>query len=482
MAKGKFFGRAWVVILSVVVVGLGLLFYSQLYGTDKFPRGVKVAGIPVQGFTVEEAADELNEYLEQAYTTPVVFYAGDYEYKTVLEELCQHPDSAQVLQDVFEEERKRSLLAKILGSAKGLNYPLPVVHDQEARERLGAEWNNKLGVPAANAYIDIKSEEGLVIVPEVVGKSVDIKASFAQLPQYWEGISPVRAEIILVEQRPELLAEQLQVMGELSSYSTWYRVSEVNRTHNLSKAAGIINGTVLQPGQIFSYNNRVGPRTLETGFRDAPVIVGNTLEPGLGGGICQVSSTLYNAVLLAGLEIVERHNHGLAVSYVPLGMDATVAYGFLDFRFKNNTDYPIYIRAVAGAGKLQISVYGHLKYKQKITTSYVVDQVIPFEYIQEIDESLQPGESRVNQKGFSGYIVRSFRTFYDENGQVLRSELLARDSYKPFNEIIYIGPGGVPDPDTPSNGIDEEGEDNENPGDNMPDNGLIDDEPSGVEM
>ena len=124
------------------------------------------------------------------------------------------------------------------------------------------------------------------------------------------------------------------------TYTTWYKVYEVDRTHNLTKAANIINGVMVKPGQVFTFNQTVGPRTGVTGYRDALIIVGDRFEPGTGGGICQVSSTLYNAVLLAGLEIVERYNHGLAVAYIPPGLDATVAYGLQDFRFRNNLTAP----------------------------------------------------------------------------------------------------------------------------------------------
>jgi vancomycin resistance protein YoaR len=174
------------------------------------------------------------------------------------------------------------------------------------------------------------------------------------------------------------------------------------------------------------------------------VIVGDRFEQGLAGGICQVSSTLYNACLLAGLQITERHNHNLAVAYVPLGQDATVTYGSQDFRFKNNLGDPIYIWTQAINGKLSMKIYGNLKHKQKIQISHIVDQVIDFKEIRETKQDLAAGTSKVEQNGSPGYVVRSFRTFYNGDGSVARQEQLARDYYRPLNRLIYVGPETSP--------------------------------------
>lgn len=469
MFKGKasIYLPALAVLLIVVLVTTGY-FYQQFYLSDRFLPGVKVAGISIEGCTQAEARPILEEFLKGAYVTPVVFSTGDYTYSTVLGDITHEVDVEQLLEEVKEKERKRDLVSK-LKNLKGLryyDYSAPISYDKDQEEGLFTTWNDILGQEAVDAKLDMDPAQGLIIVPEEPGQAVDVQATFKQLPQQWEALEPLRVPIIMAAQKPEVVAQDLEYMGELASYITWYRVAEVDRTHNLTQAAQAINGHILRPGKEFSFNSTVGPRTFDTGFRDAPVIVGNTLEPGLGGGICQVSSTLYNACLLAGLDIVERHNHGLAVSYVPLGLDATVAYGLLDYRFRNNTDHPLYIRSLAGGGKLTVNIYGHLEYKQNIKTSHVVDEIIPFAYRDEIDPRLKPGESRVDHKGFPGYIVRSFRSYYDEAGKVIKSELLAKDRYKPFDEITYVGPPGpsdIEDPSTPP------AEETDTPGDIPPD-------------
>jgi len=174
-----------------------------------------------------------------------------------------------------------------------------------------------------------------------------------------------------------------------------------------------------------------------------------------------VSSTLYNSVLLAGLEIVERHNHNLAVAYVQVGRDATVAWGLQDFKFRNNTDRPIYIRAVTSGGQLLINIYGNTEYKKRIEISSIIDRTLDFTTVTELDNTLAPGQEVVNNKGQLGYVVRSFRTFYDQGGKIVNSEQLDTDTYRPLNRLILKGPDLVPT--MPQQPGDDDDDDKEGP-------------------
>ena len=144
----------------------------------------------------------------------------------------------------------------------------------------------------------------------------------------------------------------------LSSFSTKYSVGATARTTNLRLAASKINGTVLMPGETFSYNKVVGARTIAAGYKEAPIYVSGEVVDGLGGGICQITSTLYNAVVYANLEIVERTNHQFVPSYVTASRDATVVYGSLDFKFKNNRNYPIKINCSVSGGIANFQIFG----------------------------------------------------------------------------------------------------------------------------
>ena len=193
----------------------------------------------------------------------------------------------------------------------------------------------------------------------------------------------------------------------LSTYSTKYSTRDTDRTTNLQLASSKINGTVLMPGETFSYNQVVGERTISAGYKEAPIYVSGEVVDGLGGGICQITSTLYNAVLYANLEIVERSNHQFVPSYVTASRDATVVYGSIDFKFKNNRNYPIKILCSVSGGIARFNIYG-------LRTDN--------EYEVEIS-------SRVTGSTADSTYSEAYRIL-KQNGQVVSSELLSKDTYK----------------------------------------------------
>jgi len=427
------------------------LFYWQAYaGKQRFLPGVTIANAAVAGYNSIQAIDAVQKQVSQAYQQPVVFTSGSYRYETTLGALTFPVEVEKVVNEAYSQEHKRDWLSKassLLGR-KTVEYSVPIEYRADIVQQLLKEWQEALGTPAKDAYLEVDKNKGLVVIPEKIGKEIDHDSTWSQMPAAWDNFAALEIPLKMKDNYPAVLAEDLAGMGELSSYTTWYKVAEVDRTHNLTKAANIINGVMVKPGQVFSFNQTVGPRTGVTGYRDALVIVGDRFEPGTGGGICQVSSTLYNATLLAGLEIVERYNHGLAVAYIPPGLDATVAWGLQDYRFRNNTDSPIYIRAVAGGGKLTITLYGNLAFKKNVKLSYVIDQVIPFQEVRELKPDMAPGTEKVDHNGANGYVVRSFRSYLNEKGEVISSEQLARDHYKPLNKLVFVGPE-VPAQGTP---------------------------------
>ena len=193
----------------------------------------------------------------------------------------------------------------------------------------------------------------------------------------------------------------------LSTYSTKYSAGNTGRTTNLQLAASKINGTVLMPGETFSYNQVVGARTIAAGYKEAPIYVSGQVVDGLGGGICQITSTLYNAVLYANLQIVERSNHQFVPSYVTASRDATVVYGSIDFKFKNNREYPIKLVCSVSGGLATFQIFG-----LKSNNEYDVEIY-----------------SRVTGSSSNSTYSEAYRIL-KQNGQVVKNELLSKDTYK----------------------------------------------------
>ena len=225
----------------------------------------------------------------------------------------------------------------------------------------------------------------------------------------------------------------------LSKYTTVYDTGNTNRASNIALAAKTINGKVLKPGETFSYNNVLGNTTKEKGYKLGGSYVGGKVVQSYGGGICQVSSTLYNAVLYANLEIVQRYNHSYAVSYVPAGRDATVAYGGKDFKFKNNRKYPIKIVANAKNGSVTISIKGlKQEAEYEIELQSKVISRTPFNIVYEDTNTLAEGKQKTIQKGYNGYKSITYK-ITKKDGKVISRETLSTDTYKPMNKIVQRG-------------------------------------------
>ena len=291
---------------------------------------------------------------------------------------------------------------------------------------------------AQDAYF---TKDPFAIYPEVEGVDFDVEAARALLEEEKE-----EYVIKLIITKPKITIDQLgseAFPDQLSTFTTRYDVSDVDRTTNLEIACQKINGKVLLSGETFSYNKTLGPRTAAAGYRNGKIYSGGEVVDGIGGGICQISSTLYNAVLLADLEIVERRNHQFVTSYVGAGRDATVVYGSTDFQFKNTREYPIKISASAKNGIATISIYGikqENEYTFKFSTKTVATIPYSTKYVE--DSSLAAGTEKVKQKGTNGLKTETYITKM-LNGKVISTKLLSRDTYNAMTRIVLKGTGAA---------------------------------------
>lgn len=258
-----------------------------------------------------------------------------------------------------------------------------------------------------DAHFELENGE-VKVVDETNGRYINKEEAAVLLENVREGGEPV--EIPFEYSYPNVKAADIKdklFANSMASYSTSYGSSTANRASNVALAASKINGKILMPGDVFSFNDTVGRRSVANGFKTATEYVDGKSVEGIGGGTCQVSSTLYNAVLYADLEIVTRTNHMFTVSYVPNGQDATVADSGPDFKFKNNTAYPIKISASAGGGTITVAIIGtnwEPNHEVKISNS-----------------------TSYSAKGDT--FVKSTRTVY-ANGSVIKSEALPSSTYK----------------------------------------------------
>ena len=297
----------------------------------------------------------------------------------------------------------------------------------------------KVATLPQNAYIDNESDpSGNTIVPHVNGISFDIDNAVNLLENSTE--NTVRIPITITV--PEITTESLKANAFrdlLAQCETTFNANLVGRTSNMKLAASCINGLILEPGKEFSFNGTVGERSAERGYKDAKVFQGGEVVDGLGGGICQVSSTLYMAALRANLQISERRNHMYAVSYTPIGQDATVVYGLTDFRFINSLTYPIKITIEFTDNTIIVSIYGTNDTGNIVEITSSVTSKTPFQTVTVYDASLEPNKTTVVQSGYTGYRSETYRTVYDSQGNQISHELENKSTYRKLDKIVHSG-------------------------------------------
>lgn len=253
----------------------------------------------------------------------------------------------------------------------------------------------------------------------------------------------------------------------ISTYSTTYNAGLAGRTKNLKLAASKLNGLILKPGETFSYNRVVGKRTIAAGYQNAAIFSGGKVVDDVGGGICQISSTLYGAVLNANLQVIERTNHGMQTSYSKPGIDATVYYGSLDFKFKNNRNVPIKLYASVSGGKVVVSIKGENPEGEKANISTEILRVIPRKLIVKEDPNMEIGKEVVQQGGADGKEVRTYKQVV-KNGSAKGRAIVSTDIYNPSDRIVVKGtkkpePKPEPKPEVkPEPGANEENKVEEN--------------------
>lgn len=257
-----------------------------------------------------------------------------------------------ILGIIGEVDRIRRIIWGVEAEVKFYNYNLEGYLADEVTDVIITYANHNIQYPL-RATINEKTG---AIIPETKGKIIDITATVDKIlnARQAEKIRAVDYQIIPDLKKGDLISSQ----DELAKYETRILGSK-NRKNNIRLAAELINNTLLVSGEIFSFNREVGPRTEERGFKESPQIVEGRLTLGVGGGICQVSSTLYNAVVKQNLNIIEHHHHSQEVGYVPQGQDAAVAWRYLDFRFKNNLAKPLIIKAKVNGEQLEVRLLGN---------------------------------------------------------------------------------------------------------------------------
>lgn len=412
-----------------------------------FYEGTTVEGVNVASMTLEQALEYWETDIEPGYAQRTVTLNNGATFTAA--ELGYSSDYASVLTVAWSAGRSGSLEERYQALSLRRDQPSSynvtrTMYSTEVIAQCASAVAAQIDRPAENAHIESfdTSSYKFVLADEVIGSRLD-QDRLAQDMAAALDAGGGSVELIVNSIQPEVKKDDVSSeYGMISSATTNASSSSSNRLANIKLATQLINGTCLKPGETFSFNGVVGERTKQRGFKTAAAYSGGKVVEDVGGGICQVSTTLFNAAVKADLEIVERHNHSLTVGYVDKGKDAAVDWGNLDLQFTNNTDDNVYICCyVTDDKRVRFGIFGKLLPNgESITVEGVTTGKVSYETVMRANTALASGQTQVVQSGKVGYRAEAYKIRWDADGNQISRELLCKSTYRATDEIIEYGP------------------------------------------
>ncbi len=441
----------WVLplLLAVMAVSVWSGMYLQVNAKtsdNRISEGIYIESVYIGGMTTEEAKEALAAYIEELNETEITLTAGDKQFTTKVSELGFAVTNEHIIDEAMSVGKTGSLLNRykdMTDLAQGdLVLELDVSVDVETVTALLNDNISKIDTKAVNNGL-IRENGQFTYVAGTTGIGVNVGPSAALIEEYiaseWDredAVIELSAEVTEPKGTKEELA---QVKDLLGSYHTNFKSSVAARVTNIEVATDRIDGTILYPGDEFSVNETILQRTAANGYEKAGSYEGGQTVQSYGGGVCQVSTTLYNAVILAELEVTERQNHSMTVAYVPLAMDAAIAGDYLDLKFVNNTEYPIYLEGYTQGKDLYFNIYGVETRPANRTIEFeteVLSQENPA--ISYTATELPVGTVTRTQAGHIGYKSQLWK-IVKENGVEVSRDKFNTSNYKSSPRTIAIG-------------------------------------------
>lgn len=481
------YGRLFMLLCVLVLVGFGvckgIAFLINGSGSRRLAEagstseefaddsstiysGVYLDDVYVGGLTRKEAMEEYESYINGADKLKLTFDTNAGSFSTTLKDIDVNISSEDAVEKAFGYGRQGNILCryKEIKSLEEDNVTLipEKTFDEEKLAEIIENESSEIVTEPKNASISMQDGE-FVVEDGVIGTTVLVDETIEEVREYFTEVwkqKDIKLNAVVEEKQPQYTKDDFEKIDSiLGSKQTEYNSGNSSRAQNLQTGAAKISGTVLMPGEQFSVYNTVSPFTEENGYANAGQYVNDELVDGLGGGICQVSTTLYNAVLQAELQVDERYPHSLTVSYVPLGMDAAIAGDYMDFKFTNSTEYPIYIDGYAGGGYISFAIYGHETRPSNRTIYYeskTIETYEPGDPEKVNDDTLEEGKTETETAAHTGYYVEVYKHVYVD-GEETESELIpyGRSKYNATKATIRVGTKKVEDEDKE----DEEDED-----------------------
>lgn len=432
-------------IITLLILLCIMILPTESYANsnkDKIYKNIYVGNINISELTKQEAIDKLTC---EIYTKKEMkFLYNEAMYSLKVDDIELNYNIKETVDKAYNVGRNKSIIentkTKInLKMGDKISFKLEPKYNTEMIDQYVQTISKELDKQPIDASIKIENEN-IQVINETNGLEVDKTKLKAIIVDKIEEINFKEESIPTNSIKPKYTHEKLSnINSVLGKYETKFNSNNYNRTNNIWIATSKTNNILLDSNEEFSFNQITGKRNTQQGFKEAPIIINGEMKKGVGGGICQVSSTIYNAALYSGLEITQARNHSIPSAYIQKGRDATVSYGSVDLKFKNIYKYPVLIQNKIVNNKVITTIYGNDQCKKQIDIVTEVIDVIPNKTIVKRTKNMYDDEKYIKEKGRKGYKVKTYRVYKNENGEISDKELINESYYPPMNKIIIKG-------------------------------------------
>ena len=430
------------ILLSLIIVSFSNVVLSNAIRFDgKIHKNVYVRNIDLSNLSKEEAIEKINKALK--YNDCFSLKLNDKEYDFYKESIDVNYNVDDLVEEAYQVGRNNGIISNMrikvdlnLGHKIILDYGF-TYNEKKLENYLNFIYENIYTKPV-NSSIRIK-EGNIVVSKEKYGYKLDKDKLKSIILSKIENIDNNDEEIPIIKIKPHYLYNQLiKVNDVLGSFETYFNPKNENRSNNISLASSATSNILLEKGEVFSFNANIQNSHINKYLKEAPVIVNGKQEKGIGGGMCQVSSTIYNAALYADMDIINVKNHSIPSPYIEKGRDATVSGGFIDLKFSNKFATPIFIYNKISGNKITSTIYGNKKDNLDIGIITKVTDIINNKTVRENSEEYPLGEKVIVQEGRKGYKVETYRV-YKNSHLGNKTEYISESYYPPQDKIVIYG-------------------------------------------
>ncbi|NLO08443.1 MAG: hypothetical protein GX129_01035 [Clostridiales bacterium] len=444
-----------VMVLTVSFMLFGNAFCAYAADDNTITKGVFIDEVDVSGLTAVEAENKIIDFVNELREREISIKVDDNVVSAKLGDMGYSHNMSNIIEQALELGTTGNLIKRYKDlkdiAQGGIVYPLEFKLDENSVRELVSTKVSEFNVDPVDATVS-RSGGKMIYTDHILGKKVDIEATVLGIMDaitnswdrnnlimdaYIEDVTPIYTRDVV---------EQCNTL--LGSFSTEYADSAEGRAANLANGARLINNTVIYPGEVFSGYEHLSPFTGKNGYYVAGAYSKGKVIDSVGGGACQVTTTLYNAALEAELEIVERQAHSMTISYVNLSRDAAIAGTYKDLKFMNNTDVPILIQAYTKGRKITFNIWGHetrdVDNRRVEFETRVLSETAPPPDVVDKDPTKPVTYKKVTQSAHTGYRTELYKVVY-ENGVELSRTLINKSSYNPAPRYITVGTKVAPE-------------------------------------